>query len=476
MLQLPRRLSSRVPPSLSLWCVGWSSSLILGSLTTASIATASTTPTPVTASIATASRTITPTPVTATLTTSPSPPSLLPPLAPALTHTIASNLGPKAPSNPNASNPDASNPDTSNLDTYHLAASRLGPNPASPLSQASLERLDSVTRETAVLRVGVNQVYPFVFLQGDRTFGFSVELWEHLAMEMGVGTEFVTFDSVASLLQGVQAGEVDLAIAGISVTANREASGLDFSYPIYHGGLQILTTLEALSPLDRFLTLFGGTATFIALGQVLGSSLLVGFLVWLFEHKHNEAFPANPIHGVGQGIWFAVVTLGTFGYGDVTPMRLPGRLIAACWMAMSFFIVGDFIGAMSANHRVSTTINGLEDLYGNEVAVVQGTTAEEYMTQKPVTLVPQANIEQSLEVMRQGKVRAIVLDYPTARYLTQLESDLVLAGKPLNQELYAIAVAEDQDVLLEGINLSLLRLHERDVWGDINRRWFDGGE
>ncbi|MGA1263727.1 MAG: transporter substrate-binding domain-containing protein [Prochlorothrix sp.] len=341
-----------------------------------------------------------------------------------------------------------------------------------PLLAQAVPLLAQESQPKITLKVGVNQVYPFVFLQDDRTFGFSIDLWENLALEMGVETQFVPYESVADLLNGVRAGEVDLAIAGISVTAKRETEGLDFSYPMYHGGLQILTTIQALSPLDRLLSVLGGEATLVAVGQVLGSSLLVGFLVWLFEHKHNAAFPPDPMNGIGQGIWFAVVTLGTFGYGDVTPMGLPGRIVAVLWMAMSFFIVGDFIGAMSANHRMTTAINGIEDLYGHNVAVVRGTTAEGFMQQKPVNMVLQPNTEASLEALRQGQVLAIVLDYPTAHYLTQLDSSLVLAGNMLNQELYAIAVAEDQDELLEGINLALLRLHERDVWTDINRRWF----
>ena len=366
-------------------------------------------------------------------------------------------------------------PGLSSLATSPHAAAR-SPHPDrthNPLLAQAVPLLAQESQPQTTLKVGVNQVYPFVFLQDDRTFGFSIDLWENLALEMGVETQFVPYESVADLLNGVRAGEVDLAIAGISITTKREAGGLDFSYPIYHGGLQILTTMQALSPLDRLLSVLGGEATLVAVGQVLGSSLVVGFLVWLFEHKHNTAFPPDPLNGIGQGIWFAVVTLGTFGYGDVTPMGLPGRIVAVLWMAMSFFIVGDFIGAMSANHRMTTAINGIEDLYGHDVAVVRGTTAAGFMQKKPVNTVIQPNTEASLEALRQGQVLAVVLDYPTAHYLTQLDSNLVLAGNMLNKELYAIAVAEDQNEVLESINLALLRLHERDVWTDINRRWFE---
>jgi voltage-gated potassium channel Kch len=45
----------------------------------------------------------------------------------------------------------------------------------------------------------------------------------------------------------------------------------------------------------------------------------VGILVRFIDHKD--------FHTVGDGVWWAVVTLGTVGYGDIVPHSAWGRLI-----------------------------------------------------------------------------------------------------------------------------------------------------
>jgi voltage-gated potassium channel len=50
-----------------------------------------------------------------------------------------------------------------------------------------------------------------------------------------------------------------------------------------------------------------------------GLALLAGFLVTIVDRKDFPDF--------GTGIWWAVVTLGTVGYGDVVPHTAWGRVV-----------------------------------------------------------------------------------------------------------------------------------------------------
>ena len=52
-----------------------------------------------------------------------------------------------------------------------------------------------------------------------------------------------------------------------------------------------------------------------------GLGLLSGFVVTLVDHKDFPTF--------GTGIWWAIVTLGTVGYGDVVPHTAWGRVVGS---------------------------------------------------------------------------------------------------------------------------------------------------
>ncbi|MGH3841021.1 MAG: transporter substrate-binding domain-containing protein [Pseudonocardiaceae bacterium] len=53
-------------------------------------------------------------------------------------------------------------------------------------------------------------------------------------------TDYVWHDTLPSLLTDVQTSTVDVGIAGITITKDREQV-LDFSYPMFSAGLEVLT-------------------------------------------------------------------------------------------------------------------------------------------------------------------------------------------------------------------------------------------
>jgi voltage-gated potassium channel len=61
--------------------------------------------------------------------------------------------------------------------------------------------------------------------------------------------------------------------------------------------------------------------------MVMATALVVvgsGILMWLLDHKE---YP-----NVGRGMWWAIQTVTTVGYGDVTPGRTAGRIVATVVM------------------------------------------------------------------------------------------------------------------------------------------------
>src|SRR5713226_1099941 len=97
--------------------------------------------------------------------------------------------------------------------------------------------------QPAPLHVATRIIKPFVFDQDGNLTGFSIELWQEIAIQLGTRTEYITKPTLIDLLGATQTGEADLAIAAISITEERERSG-DFSQPMFDAGLQILTSAQ----------------------------------------------------------------------------------------------------------------------------------------------------------------------------------------------------------------------------------------
>lgn len=321
------------------------------------------------------------------------------------------------------------------------------------------------------LRVGTKEIVPFVFLNDEVPYGFSVELWNRVADNLGFQTEWVRYDSVSEMLVGLSDGQIDTAIAGISITAKRESQGIDFTYPFYRSGLQLMVRAESSNPLVSMVVGLFSWRVWQPLLLVLATSAGVGVLVWMVEHEHNSKFSSNPIEGIGQGIWFSIVTLGTFGYGDVTPDKLPGRIIAVIWMGASFFIVADFIASLTVE-QLATSQLSFEDFRGKKVGVVDGTTGEEYARSQPVEATEFKLFDSALVALESGSIEAIVHDYPTLKYVASRNPETFeLAGEPLTQEDYGVAFREGDD-MAKAISQEILELQERGYLRSLREKWF----
>jgi polar amino acid transport system substrate-binding protein len=114
---------------------------------------------------------------------------------------------------------------------------------------------------------------------------------------------------------------------------------------------------------------------------------LAGHVVWLAERstdRQETTFSRTYIPGVFEGMYWALVTASTIGYGDKVPHRWSGRLVAAIVIIISLPLFGFFIAQLSSDltmHQLRSTIHGPEDLPGKRMAVVQGSTSAEYAGQ-----------------------------------------------------------------------------------------------
>ncbi|MBM7692165.1 polar amino acid transport system substrate-binding protein [Peribacillus deserti] len=90
-----------------------------------------------------------------------------------------------------------------------------------------------------VYKVGVDTTYPpFEFKEGDEYKGIDIDLINTIAKDQGFKIELSPMD-FGGIIPAMQAGELDLAIAGMSITDDRKKV-VDFSKPYFEAGLSLV--------------------------------------------------------------------------------------------------------------------------------------------------------------------------------------------------------------------------------------------
>ena len=152
------------------------------------------------------------------------------------------------------------------------------------------------------LKVGTKEAPPFVVRRADGSLdGPSIRLWRELAEGLGV-TYTLEERDLTGLLDGVRDGSLDVAVAAITVTSEREAT-MDFTHAFHTTGLAIVARKSERSlwvaVADTLLS-----RELLQLVALLGLiQLFVGTLVWLLERRHNATqFPEAVAPGVVQRV------------------------------------------------------------------------------------------------------------------------------------------------------------------------------
>ena len=73
-------------------------------------------------------------------------------------------------------------------------------------------------------------------------------------------------------------------------------------------------------------------------------------LIWLLERSDSDTafFSSNYLVGIGDAVWYVIVTMATVGYGDKTPVTAGGRVVGRVLILASVVLVSLFTATASS--------------------------------------------------------------------------------------------------------------------------------
>jgi len=328
------------------------------------------------------------------------------------------------------------------------------------------------------MTVGVIMAPPLAIKAADGQWqGFGVELWQALAQQIDIPYKFKEFNSLERLTQALEKREIDIIPA--MAVRDQLVSVMDFSQSYMKSGLSIAVPAEGVE-LSWFRVAESIFSKHIlkAVGLLMSMSLIAGIIVWLFERRRNsDMFGRGISDGIGQGIWWAMVTMTTVGYGDKAPKTLGGRTVALVWMIFSIVFIASFTANITASLTISELkgkVRGFNDLYHAKVGSVSGSAGFNFLTMKGIGVIPFENFSEALIAVADKRIDAFVNDGTILRDLAKTEFPGQVLILPGTFDEYFVSIAlKLGSPKRKAINKALLKFMKTEKWTELQKRYLE---
>jgi polar amino acid transport system substrate-binding protein len=317
------------------------------------------------------------------------------------------------------------------------------------------------------LVVAVKEAPPFAFKDPDGAWrGISIDLWKRIADAGHLRYRLSEQPTVEALIEGTRNRSFDLAVSAITVTAAWQKL-VEFTQPFYATGLGIAVSTRDENrwlPILRTFLSFGFLQAILVLVTI---AMSVGFLVWLFERRHNENFGGGA-KGLGSGFWWSAIAMTQAGAAQGAPRTLPGRALAVGWMIASVVTIAVFTAGITSTltkRELQGVVHGVNDLRSVRVGAVAGSATVDYLRRERIAHRGFADAQEGLKSLQAGDIDAFVYDKPLLTWIVRQNfstSARILDGT-FDPQNYAVALPLDSP-LRRTLNLALLDVIESEWW------------
>ncbi|MEJ0015490.1 MAG: transporter substrate-binding domain-containing protein [Acetobacteraceae bacterium] len=316
---------------------------------------------------------------------------------------------------------------------------------------------------------------PFVQKAADGYTGFTWDLWRQIADDLNLTYELQTANTVADALRLVREGKVDIAVADLSITADR-FQVMDFSQPYFDAGLRIMIDEDRHASLRNLIGDLrqGGHLRVYAW---IGVFILIGTIVLtLVDRRWHPEFPHEWGSGLAESFYhvMSVATSGSTSHRNLFGAfgTALGALWLACGVAVVAYITSSITSVMTAS-TIAHQINGPADLGGKRVGALIGSVGESYCRAAMLDVQSFDTMEQAVEALLKGQVTAIVRDAPVLEWFDTAHPELpvTVVGPVFKAEKYGFALPSGSP-LTRPVSEAILRLKDSGALEALRMRYF----
>ena len=336
-------------------------------------------------------------------------------------------------------------------------------------------------REPETLRIAVYDVPPYGYVDSDGSIsGVSVDLWRRVAEQMEWPFRLIPVSDMESILSGLEQGQYDAAIGAITITPER-AARVDFSYPAHRSGVAI--AIRKQTGLIFALMSYGTAVSELGplILVILAMLILIGIAMWIVERRVRAtaqgAGAESAVVSLRDGLYWAVVTMTTVGYGDKTPKTPLGRGVAIIWMMSSLVLVSllstSLVSRLTADRVEASNLAASIDLNGKKLAAVAHSSGAEYLDQMHLPYTKYKDLPEALNSLANGQSNVVVNSVGALQYfVAKRYAKVIEVPQGLLAPAHMAIALPEHSPIKKPIDRALIRITNSPEWRTLEERFF----